>query len=148
MIAPKKLLKGLLAALVMVPLSLMATPASAAPPADDPEHPWRHDHWPQTQPWQRDAPDDDAQAPARSAHRRHQADRPAELGEPRPHDVGRLQEAVPGTNWADPSAKGSKRTFKGALVLLDYPNQPFVVTQPKGSTVFGNPQRRGPRHPP
>ena len=31
------------------------------------------------------------------------------------------------------------RTFKGALVLLDYPNQPFVVTQPQGSTVFGNP---------
>jgi M6 family metalloprotease-like protein len=31
------------------------------------------------------------------------------------------------------------RTFRGALVLLDYPNQPFVVTQPKGSTVFGNP---------
>ncbi|MFD0471779.1 M6 family metalloprotease domain-containing protein [Nonomuraea thailandensis] len=45
----------------------------------------------------------------------------------------------PGTNWNDPSVKGSQRTFKGALVLLDYANQPFVVTQPKGSTVFGNP---------
>ncbi|MFD0887590.1 M6 family metalloprotease domain-containing protein [Streptosporangium algeriense] len=45
----------------------------------------------------------------------------------------------PGTNWADPSVKGSKRTFRGALVLLDYSNQPFVVTQPKGSSVFRNP---------
>jgi M6 family metalloprotease-like protein len=45
----------------------------------------------------------------------------------------------PGTSWADPSASGSVRSFKGALVLLDYPNQPFVVTQPQGSTVFANP---------
>ncbi|WP_414636202.1 M6 family metalloprotease domain-containing protein [Actinophytocola sp.] len=46
---------------------------------------------------------------------------------------------VPGTNWADPSRPGSVRTFRGALVLLDYPNQPFVVTRPQNSTVFGNP---------
>ncbi|HEY0641537.1 MAG TPA: M6 family metalloprotease domain-containing protein [Pseudonocardiaceae bacterium] len=45
----------------------------------------------------------------------------------------------PNTNWADPSVRGSVRNFRGALVLLDYPNQPFVVTQPRGSTVFGNP---------
>ncbi|NRQ35323.1 M6 family metalloprotease domain-containing protein [Nonomuraea sp. NN258] len=45
----------------------------------------------------------------------------------------------PGTNWNDPNAKGSVRTFKGALVLLDYPNQPFVATQPKGSTIYANP---------
>ena len=38
-----------------------------------------------------------------------------------------------------PATKGSVRTFKGALVLLDYPEPAFVVTQPKGSTVFGNP---------
>nr|WP_253767909.1 M6 family metalloprotease domain-containing protein [Goodfellowiella coeruleoviolacea] len=47
---------------------------------------------------------------------------------------------VPGTNWADPALKPTQRTFKGALVLLDYPDQEFVVTQPPGSTVFGNPQ--------
>ncbi|WP_460402463.1 M6 family metalloprotease domain-containing protein [Actinophytocola sediminis] len=45
----------------------------------------------------------------------------------------------PNTDWADPDADGSVRDFKGALVLVDYPNQPFAVTQPQGSTVFGNP---------
>ncbi|MFC3505559.1 M6 family metalloprotease domain-containing protein [Micromonospora krabiensis] len=47
---------------------------------------------------------------------------------------------VPGRNWADPTVRGSVRNFKIALVTLDYPDQPFVVTQPAGSTVFGNPQ--------
>jgi M6 family metalloprotease-like protein len=46
---------------------------------------------------------------------------------------------VPGTNWADPSLKPTTRTFKGAVVLADYPDQDFVVTQPANSTVFGNP---------
>ncbi|WP_414635445.1 M6 family metalloprotease domain-containing protein [Actinophytocola sp.] len=46
---------------------------------------------------------------------------------------------VPGTNWSDPNRRGSVRTFRGALVLLDYPNQSFVVTRPQNSTVFGNP---------
>ncbi|HWM06170.1 MAG TPA: M6 family metalloprotease domain-containing protein [Actinophytocola sp.] len=45
----------------------------------------------------------------------------------------------PNTDWADPNVDGSVRDFKGALVLLDYPGQPFAVTQPQGSTVFGNP---------
>ena len=45
----------------------------------------------------------------------------------------------PGTNWADPATKGSERTFKGALVLVDYPDQDFVISKPKGSTPFGNP---------
>jgi hypothetical protein len=52
---PKKLLKGLLAAMVLIPVGLVATPASAAPPADNPEYPWRQNQWPQTQPWQLDA---------------------------------------------------------------------------------------------
>ncbi|SDZ24851.1 M6 family metalloprotease domain-containing protein [Micromonospora pattaloongensis] len=47
---------------------------------------------------------------------------------------------VPNTNWADPSVKGSNRNFRIALVTLDYPDQPFVVTQRARSTVFGNPQ--------
>ncbi len=45
----------------------------------------------------------------------------------------------PGTNWADPALKPTKRTFKGAVVLADYPDQEFAVTQPAHSTVFGNP---------
>jgi M6 family metalloprotease-like protein len=135
-IAPKKLLKGLLAAIVLIPVSLMATPASAAPPTD-PEYAWRQNHWPQTQPWQRDE-SADAQA-LRS--------RPA--GGIKPIDPQNWEnpdnmtwadyKRPPGTKWNDPAVKGSKRTFKGALVLLYYPNQPFVVTQPKGSTIYANP---------
>ncbi|MEV4174181.1 M6 family metalloprotease domain-containing protein [Nonomuraea sp. NPDC049709] len=134
--APKKLLKGLLAAIVLIPVSLMATPASAAPPTD-PEHPWRQNHWPQTQPWQLDSP---AEA---------QAMRTRPPGDLKPIDPQNWEnpdhmtwadyKKPPGTNWNDPSVKGSQRTFKGALVLLDYPNQQFVVTQPKGSTIYANP---------
>ncbi|MEV0593644.1 M6 family metalloprotease domain-containing protein [Nonomuraea cavernae] len=134
---PKKLLKGLLAALVLIPMSLMATPASAAPPADDPEHPWRQNHWPQTQPWQRDEP-----AEAQALRGRPVADikpiDPQNWENP-DHMTWADYKKPPGTNWNDPAVKGSTRTFKGALVLLDYPNQEFVVTQPKGSTIFGNP---------
>ncbi|GGO71058.1 peptidase M6 [Nonomuraea cavernae] len=130
-------MKGLLAALVLIPLSLTATPASAAPPAEDPEHPWRQKHWPQTQPWQRDAPAD-----AQALRGRPVADikpiDPQNWENP-DHMTWADYKKPPGTNWNDPSVKGSQRTFKGALVLLDYPNQEFVVTQPKGSTIFGNP---------
>jgi M6 family metalloprotease-like protein len=48
--------------------------------------------------------------------------------------------APPGTNWSDPSRRGSVRNFNIALVTLDYPDEPFVVTQPPRSTIFGNPQ--------
>ncbi|MFC5822235.1 M6 family metalloprotease domain-containing protein [Nonomuraea insulae] len=135
--APKKLLKGLLAAIVMIPVSLMATPASAAPPAD-PEYPWRQDHWPQTQPWQSDTPLDDAQAL-----------RGRPTGGIKPLDPQNWEnpdnmtwadyKKPPGTKWNDPAVEGSQRMFKGALVLLDYPNQSFVVTQPQGSTIYANP---------
>ncbi|MGA4837835.1 M6 family metalloprotease domain-containing protein [Streptomyces sp. G45] len=47
---------------------------------------------------------------------------------------------VPGTNWADPDLKPTQRTFKGALVLLDYPDEEFTVSKPAGSSLFGNPQ--------
>ncbi|GLZ37966.1 M6 family metalloprotease domain-containing protein [Actinokineospora sp. NBRC 105648] len=115
-------------------LTTGATDALAAPP-DEPAHPWQYDHWPQQQPWQQ-SPDG-----ARVA---------AQAGFPGPVDPQnwvnpdhmtweRDYRKIPGTTWADPAAKGTKRTFKGALVLLDYPNQPFVVTQPSHSTVFGNP---------
>ncbi|RLU80677.1 peptidase M6 [Streptomyces griseocarneus] len=47
--------------------------------------------------------------------------------------------AVPGTDWANPDRQPTKRKFKGALVLLDYPDEDFAVTRPAGSTKFGNP---------
>ncbi|KAH7128570.1 hypothetical protein B0J11DRAFT_274466 [Dendryphion nanum] len=46
----------------------------------------------------------------------------------------------PGTNWADPSRKGSVRNFNIALVAIDYPDQDFVLTLPSQSDIFGNPQ--------
>ncbi|EEH20842.1 hypothetical protein PABG_03073 [Paracoccidioides brasiliensis Pb03] len=52
--------------------------------------------------------------------------------------------APPGTNWSDPNKKGSVRNFNIALVTVDYPDMPFVITQAPGSTVFGNPQPNAP----
>src|SRR5437868_474073 len=48
--------------------------------------------------------------------------------------------APPGTTWSDPIRKGSIRNFNIALVTVDYPDMPFVITQPARSTVFSNPQ--------
>ncbi len=46
---------------------------------------------------------------------------------------------IPGRNWADPALKPEKG-FKLAVVGIDFPGQPFVITLPKGSDPFGNPQ--------
>jgi M6 family metalloprotease-like protein len=46
---------------------------------------------------------------------------------------------IPGRNWADPSLK-PQRGFRLAVVGIDFPGQPFVITLPKGSDPFGNPQ--------
>lgn len=46
---------------------------------------------------------------------------------------------IPGTDWADPSLK-PEREFRMALVAVDFPDQPFVMTLPKNSDLFGNPQ--------
>jgi len=46
---------------------------------------------------------------------------------------------IPGRNWADQSLV-PERKFRMALVAVDFPDQPFVITQPKKSELFGNPQ--------
>jgi M6 family metalloprotease-like protein len=46
---------------------------------------------------------------------------------------------IPGTNWADPGRAGA-RTIRIAVVVADFPDHPFVVTLPKHSDPFGNPQ--------
>ncbi|RFT16485.1 MAG: hypothetical protein OP8BY_1663 [Candidatus Saccharicenans subterraneus] len=46
---------------------------------------------------------------------------------------------IPGANWSDPALK-PERGFKLAVVAVDFPDQPFVITRPKGSDPFGNPQ--------
>ena len=125
-----------LAALALTaPASTTAAAADPAPAAQpDPANPWQYDHWPMQQPWQESSPDAKRVAqPGFGA-----AIDPQDWENP-DHMTWSDYKKPPGTNWADPSKKGSVRTFKGALVLVDYPNQPFVITQPKGSTVFGNP---------
>ena len=47
--------------------------------------------------------------------------------------------AIPGRNWADPSLV-PEREFRIALVAIDFPDQPFVITQALRSDPFGNPQ--------
>jgi M6 family metalloprotease-like protein len=46
---------------------------------------------------------------------------------------------IPGTNWADHSRPG-ERVLRVALVAVDFPDQPFVITLPRQSDLFGNPQ--------
>ncbi len=46
---------------------------------------------------------------------------------------------IPGRNWADPALE-PERGFRLAVVAIDFPDQPFVITLPKGSDPFGNPQ--------
>src|SRR5262245_16032247 len=47
---------------------------------------------------------------------------------------------VPGKNWNDPSLVPSVRQLKIAVVAVDFADQPFVISQPKHSDPFGNPQ--------
>ncbi|KAF2651202.1 M6 metalloprotease [Lophiostoma macrostomum CBS 122681] len=47
--------------------------------------------------------------------------------------------APPGTNWSDPTRKGTKRNFNIALITVDYSDKPFTITQPAGSDIFSNP---------
>ncbi|GAA3827322.1 M6 family metalloprotease domain-containing protein [Sphaerisporangium flaviroseum] len=130
----KRRLTVLIIATVLGPLGLATTPASAEPPPEPP-HPWQADHWPQRQPWQEQAP---------ATVFKGKPGGPAVIDPQNWKNPDHMTweddyQPVLGTNWADPAGKGSKRTFKGALVLLDYPNQAFVVTRPERSTVFGNP---------
>jgi M6 family metalloprotease-like protein len=46
---------------------------------------------------------------------------------------------IPGHNWALPSLEPARK-LRVALVAIDFPDQPFVITQPTGSDPFGNPQ--------
>jgi hypothetical protein len=136
MISVRKRIALPIAALV-ASAGLVATPGAAhAQPPEPTPNPWQMRHWPQTQPWQEAEPS----AATRSL--------PGTNG-PSPIDPQKYElpdtmtwddyRKIPGTNWADPARAGSVRNFKGALVLVDYPNQPFVVTQPANSSIYGNP---------
>jgi M6 family metalloprotease-like protein len=48
---------------------------------------------------------------------------------------------IPGVNWADAArVPEPPRTLRVALVAVDFADQPFVITLPKHSDPFGNPQ--------
>ena len=47
---------------------------------------------------------------------------------------------IPNTNWVDPAGVPTVRGLRIALVAIDFPDQPFVITMPKNSDLFGNPQ--------
>lgn len=51
---------------------------------------------------------------------------------------------VPGVDWTDPSLEPAEGTFDIALVLGDFEDQDFLVTQEPGSHPFGNPQPSAP----
>ena len=135
MTSARRLVSAMSVVVLALAGALTASPAAAAVNADvDPDTPWRMRHWPQTQPWQAD----EAATLSRPGG-----------GGPQPIDPQRYElpdtmtwsdyKPVPGTDWANPAVRGSERNFNGALVLVDYPNQPFVVTQPANSTIYGNP---------
>ena len=46
---------------------------------------------------------------------------------------------IPGTNWGD-RERVPARALRVALIAIDFEDQPFVITQPKHSDPFGNPQ--------
>lgn len=45
---------------------------------------------------------------------------------------------IPGTMWAD--SMEPERDFRLAVLAMDFPDQPFVITLPRESDPFGNPQ--------
>ncbi len=47
---------------------------------------------------------------------------------------------IPGVNWADPRRQPTVKLMRIAVLLADFDDQPFVMTLPKHSDLFGNPQ--------
>ncbi len=50
---------------------------------------------------------------------------------------------VPGKTWNDVTLTPTQDELKIAVVAIDFEDQPFVITQPKQSDPFGNPQIDG-----
>src|SRR3954462_6759495 len=46
---------------------------------------------------------------------------------------------LPGPDYSDPSIQPSVKKWKVALVVTDFPDKPFTLTQPAGSTIYGTP---------
>jgi M6 family metalloprotease-like protein len=50
---------------------------------------------------------------------------------------------IPGTTWNDPTKVATEKTIRLAIVMADFEDQPFVMTLPKHSDKYGNPQVDG-----
>jgi M6 family metalloprotease-like protein len=46
---------------------------------------------------------------------------------------------LPGPDYSDPSIQPTVKKWKVALVMADFPDREFIVTQPAGSTIWGTP---------
>jgi M6 family metalloprotease-like protein len=46
---------------------------------------------------------------------------------------------LPGPDYSDLSIQPTVKKWKVALILTDYPDRPFTISQPAGSTIFGTP---------
>ncbi len=46
---------------------------------------------------------------------------------------------IPGIDWSNTDIK-PETELKGALILVDFPDQEFILSKPKGSELIGNPQ--------
>src|SRR5262245_9849918 len=46
---------------------------------------------------------------------------------------------LPGPDYSDPSIQPTVKKWKVALVLTDFPDKPYTITQAAGSTAFGTP---------
>jgi M6 family metalloprotease-like protein len=75
---------------------------------------------------------------------RHAADPFAPMDPQSPQDQQDMTwsdyKSVPGTDWGDPNRQPTEKKLKIAVLAVDFPDQPFVMTLPKGSDQFGNPQ--------
>src|SRR4051812_23667005 len=46
---------------------------------------------------------------------------------------------LPGPDYSDATIQPTVKKWKVALILTDYPDRPFTISQPAGSTIFGTP---------
>jgi len=46
---------------------------------------------------------------------------------------------LPGPDYSDPAKQPTVKKWKVAIVLADFPDRPFIATQPAGSTIWGTP---------
>src|SRR3954467_2093109 len=47
--------------------------------------------------------------------------------------------ALPGTDYSNPDIQPTVKKWKVALVVTDFEDKPFYLSQPAGSTIFGTP---------